>query len=297
MTGIFLFYNTTYNMSNFQIYKECLARYGLLVFLIVSSVLHLVFLSLDRYFKIVLPYRYGEWFTVKSMALVSAFIWFLSLVFAILPLTGWNTTPWEVPPDLSKPDEEDDVLLCSFFGVLHQDYLKFLVIIFWIPFFFMGIFYAHIFKIAHRHARLIAAQEGGGPGASSKDRHSWKYTKTVVIIMGVYFLCWVPCGIVIIMFLRGHLNEWTLIEQGTLLLYTSSTAYVNSLVNPIIYAFKISSVRRRFLQVFCCKSGSSAGLEPSFYTASQKRKPSGHAAHVRHVPNKSTNVLPEISSA
>ncbi|XP_067667511.1 G-protein coupled receptor 12-like [Haliotis asinina] len=60
-------------------------------------------------------------------------------------------------------------------------------------------------------------------------------------------------GVVIMLDFSSGLGDRTTVEKGTLLLYASSTAFINSLVNPIIYAFKITSVRLRFRALFCRK--------------------------------------------
>ncbi|KAK7499734.1 hypothetical protein BaRGS_00009075 [Batillaria attramentaria] len=194
VTGLFLVYNTAYNMINFQA---------------------TVFIALT---------------------------WVVSLLLALIPALGWNLDSSE---DTGPAGETLPV--CSYFGLHPPDYLRLVVSIFFVPFVVMIFLYAHIFKVANRHARVIAAQEGG----KTRERHSWKYTKTVVIVMGLYFFCWLPVGLVIILHVQGYLGDYTLVEKGTMVLYASVPAYANSIINPIIYAIKVSAVRARFRAIFC----------------------------------------------
>nr|KAG5708520.1 hypothetical protein BaRGS_032941 [Batillaria attramentaria] len=242
VTGLFLVYNTAYNMINFQIRTECLLRLAIIHATLYSSVLHLCLLTGDRYLKIVSPYRYNTACNSTSVIVFIALTWVVSLLLALIPALGWNLDSSE---DTGPAGETLPV--CSYFGLHPPDYLRLVVSIFFVPFVVMIFLYAHIFKVANRHARVIAAQEGG----KTRERHSWKYTKTVVIVMGLYFFCWLPVGLVIILHVQGYLGDYTLVEKGTMVLYASVPAYANSIINPIIYAIKVSEVRARFRAIFC----------------------------------------------
>lgn len=54
--------------------------------------------------------------------------------------------------------------------------------------------------------------------------------------------------------LEGHLSEYSVVEKGNMLIFSIIPAFTNSLVNPIVYAVKISIVRNRFRTIFCKKS-------------------------------------------
>ena len=64
-------------------------------------------------------------------------------------------------------------------------------------------------------------------------------------------------GAVIILFVTGHLQQFTVVDQGTYLAWTLTLGCANSAINPIVYAIKISAVRQRFRRefrrfLFCC---------------------------------------------
>ncbi|KAL8624917.1 hypothetical protein ACOMHN_016213 [Nucella lapillus] len=252
VTGVFLIYNTVYNLTNFQIRVECLVRNAFLITTMISSVLHLALLTTDRYVQIILPYRYDRVCNQVTVLVLALFTWITALMLALLPTFGWSNTP--VAGDGKEGEGETTTTtatptpVCSFFGLMHPDYLRFVVCLFFVPFLLMGILYGHIFKVARRHSREIAAQERA---CRRRDRHTWKFTKTVLIVMGLYFLSWLPVGTVILLHLEGNLNNYTLIERGTLLLYCSATAFASSIINPVIYAVKITAVRARFAAIFC----------------------------------------------
>ena len=52
--------------------------------------------------------------------------------------------------------------------------------------------------------------------------------------------------------LSGSIYEYSLTQKGEILMYVSSVGFLNSLMNPLIYATKISVVKRRFKRIFCC---------------------------------------------
>ena len=58
-------------------------------------------------------------------------------------------------------------------------------------------------------------------------------------------------GGVVTLVVTGHLDEVSNTRKGDFILYCSSVVFINSIINPVIYAFKIPAIRRRFRSVFC----------------------------------------------
>ncbi|GFO46413.1 G-protein coupled receptor 12-like [Plakobranchus ocellatus] len=213
LSGMLLVYNTAYNLINYQEYLECLLRSGSVLGLLSTSVLHLAFLTVDRYVKIIVPYRYEQLFTINSMVIVSVVVWVVSVTIAFTPAMGWNVNIANATTDLVTAVDPG---------------------------------------VANRHARIIAAQEAVPCSKDFRESHTWKYTKTVLILMGLYFICWLPSGTLIILFVNGNLQQYNVVELGVFLAYVGWVGFANSVVNPIVYAYKIRAVRERFRKTFSC---------------------------------------------
>nr|KAG5697339.1 hypothetical protein BaRGS_004065 [Batillaria attramentaria] len=116
----------------------------------------------------------------------------------------------------------------------------------------MATLYLKLFLVARKHAVAIAASV---PGESTRQRtseHAWRYTKTVLLIVGVNYLSWVPMGMVVIASLTGILGDMSIVKKGDLMLYTSCLVYGNSIINPAIYAIKIPAIHARY-RALCCR--------------------------------------------
>ncbi|XP_046354647.2 adenosine receptor A3-like isoform X1 [Haliotis rufescens] len=233
LTGILIIHTVGYNLIYFQNTIECLIRIGAVFIFISSSVYHLSLLTGDRFVKIVFPYRYQDVITRKSVSIMSAAIWVFSVNLGLLPSYGWRDYP---PP--SEPP-------CSFLGVLHNGFLRFGLVVFLFPVFVIAILYSKIFMVARRHARAIAATDVAG---SKKESSSMKFTKTVVILIGTYLVSFLPMAMVALVFTFGGFHEMSASDVGDYIVYASVLTFANSLVNPIIYAFKLPPVRRRLLR-------------------------------------------------
>ncbi|KAK6179438.1 hypothetical protein SNE40_011798 [Patella caerulea] len=238
LTGIYLIYNTTYNLTNFQIIFECLLRFGLLLAVSICSVFQLVALSADRCIKIVYPFRYADICNKKYVSVIITISWVLALLVGLLPLMGWRNHP-----------ETDNT--CGFMRILTVGYFRLLLCLQFTPFFLLLIIYLRIFKEAHRHALSITSSEPGATNTTTK--HSLKFTKTVSIVAGTYLLCWAPMGTVVILHVSGYLDDYTYLEKGNFIVYSTGPAFLNSLLNPIIYALKVPFIRRRFKRIFSRK--------------------------------------------
>lgn len=132
------------------------------------------------------------------------------------------------------------------------------VVAFYIPFLLMVLAYYRIYITAREHARQIRIlQRAGAPTDGRQhhpDQHSThrmktetKAAKTLCIIMGCFCLCWAPFFITNIV---DPFINYTVPEQ----LWTAFLwlGYINSGLNPFLYAFLNKSFRRAFLIILCC---------------------------------------------
>ena len=186
-TGLLLIYNSTYNILNFQNRYECLIRFGLIQSMSLCSNGFIAMLTINRYIMVSRPFRYRQIFKKKLMVSLTIFTWCLSIAVGFLPLIGWNQ-------DLAP--QPGDNMVCRFFGIMDPHYLWLNVGLYWLPVFLMLVLYTHMSKIACNHAKAIKANERAITNKEEKafDRHSWKLTKTVSIVIGVYLFCWMPTG-------------------------------------------------------------------------------------------------------
>ncbi|KAI2656739.1 5-hydroxytryptamine receptor 4 [Labeo rohita] len=130
------------------------------------------------------------------------------------------------------------------------------VVAFYVPLILMVLAYQRIYVTAREHARQISMlQRAGGAGnADSADhqrnhrmRTETKAAKTLCIIMGCFCLCWAPFFITNVV---DPFIDYSVPEQ----LWAACLwlGYINSMLNPILYAFLNKSFRRAFLIILCC---------------------------------------------
>lgn len=138
------------------------------------------------------------------------------------------------------------------------------VVAFYIPLSLMVLAYQRIYVTAREHARQISMlQRAGGAGSTGlvgnagpesavqqrnhRMRTETKAAKTLCIIMGCFCLCWAPFFITNVV---DPFIDYTVPEQ----LWAACLwlGYINSMLNPILYAFLNKSFRRAFLIILCC---------------------------------------------
>ncbi|CAB1337082.1 unnamed protein product [Coregonus sp. 'balchen'] len=131
------------------------------------------------------------------------------------------------------------------------------VVAFYIPLVLMVLAYQRIYVTARAHARQISVLQRAGGAAASADsadhqrnhrmRTETKAAKTLCIIMGCFCLCWAPFFITNVV---DPFISYTVPDQ----LWAAFLwlGYINSMLNPILYAFLNKSFRRAFLIILCC---------------------------------------------
>ncbi|XP_052767338.1 histamine H2 receptor-like [Mya arenaria] len=249
--GILLLYNTVYNILNFQNRYECLSRMGLIHAMMINSTGHISLLTINRFIKVIQPLRYLQIFKKWRIILLSVSVWCVSLIIGSLPLLGWNKT--------FEPEAFDDnqITVCRYFGIMQPGYIILNICLFWLPLMLMAVMYTKMCQITLRHQRAIVAQvrsiQRTQPQVHVHEGNSWRFTKTVLTVVGAYFFCWLPAGTYFIIQISGGVDHLSYETQGNILTFVTGFGFFNSALNPLIYATKIPSVKRRFQKFFCCR--------------------------------------------
>ncbi|NXJ02429.1 GPR12 protein, partial [Psophia crepitans] len=154
-------------------------------------------------------------------------MWLLCLGVGLLPLLGWNCLR--------------DQSACSILRPVTKDNAAVLAVTFLLLFALMMQLYLQICKIAFRHAQQIAVQHQFI--ATAQATSTRKGLSTLSLILGTFALCWIPFAI------------YSLVADSSYpVVYTYSLALpatCNSLINPIIYAFRNPDIQKS-LWLACC---------------------------------------------
>ncbi|XP_014108473.1 PREDICTED: 5-hydroxytryptamine receptor 4 [Pseudopodoces humilis] len=264
------------------IYGEmfCLVRTSLDVLLTTASILHLCCISLDRYYAICCqPLVYRNKMTPLRIAVMLGGCWVIPTFISFLPIMqGWNSIGIIDLIQQRQFNKASNSTYCIF--MVNKPYaITCSVVAFYIPFLLMVLAYHRIYVTARAHARQIRLlQRAGNPAEPRQhlqeprqhpqeprqhpqeprqhppDQHSThrmktetKAAKTLCIIMGCFCLCWAPFFVTNIV--DPFINYTVPGKLWTAFLWLG---YINSGLNPFLYAFLNKAFRRAFLIILCC---------------------------------------------
>ncbi|XP_009470522.1 PREDICTED: 5-hydroxytryptamine receptor 4 [Nipponia nippon] len=243
------------------IYGEmfCLVRTSLDVLLTTASILHLCCISLDRYYAICCqPLVYRNKMTPLRITVMLGGCWVIPTFISFLPIMqGWNSIGIIDLIQQRQFNKASNSTYCIF--MVNKPYaITCSVVAFYIPFLLMVLAYYRIYVTAREHARQIRVlQRAGAPTDGRQhhpDQHSThrmktetKAAKTLCIIMGCFCLCWAPFFITNVV--DPFINYTVPGKLWTAFLWLG---YINSGLNPFLYAFLNKSFRRAFLIILCC---------------------------------------------
>ena len=186
-------------------------------FLVIASLLHMVMLSGERYLALKRPFAYISLVTEGRLLIASALLWLLSIAQQVISVL--------------------DVIV-----IAHTNLIIMILSI--------GlIVYCHVtvYIETRRHEIQLASQQVTQEARQQfeRDRKAFKLTS---IILAVLLSCSIP-GIIFIIVRSRFQKELTAETMYLLHSFTVSIAFMNSLLNPMIYSVRIRQFRVAFIEL------------------------------------------------
>ena len=220
---------------------------------VTASVYTLMFISFDRYLKISKPLQYRSRMTTSKSLKIIFIIWLVSAAFATYAAT---------PDSGSTGFLAEPGILCLDYNSInlskHKAYGTFMsVSVIFLPAIVILIMYSLIFVVAHKRKKMLRNGELGQTctvqNQRSALRQDLKIVRMLVVVVGVFFFCWLPLSITFFFIYYNNPQEHIPKNWKIYLIYTAVTSLlplINSLCNPIIYACLDQTYREAFKHLF-----------------------------------------------
>uniref|UniRef100_A0A8C4RFQ7 G-protein coupled receptors family 1 profile domain-containing protein n=1 Tax=Erpetoichthys calabaricus TaxID=27687 RepID=A0A8C4RFQ7_ERPCA len=219
----------------------CITHKFLDLVLSTGSVIHLLFIAVDRYYAVSYPllYSFKITFSVALMFVIVSWLWPIFYISISLFYFKGNHLLQQID---TYSCEEQCISIAEASPLLFD-----LLISFFLPFSIMSFLYTKICFVARRHAKAIkcASKQNKERLAQIKEN---KASKTLGIVITVFVLCWLPYSVYCILniLLTMDNSEVTLTAFEWL-------AYFNSGINPIIYGLFYPWFRKTFKIIISCR--------------------------------------------
>ncbi|XP_036915725.1 melanocortin receptor 3 [Sturnira hondurensis] len=188
---------------------------------LVASICNLLAIAVDRYVTIFYALRYHSIMTVgKARALIVA-IWAGCGICGVLFIVY---------------SESKTVIVC-------------LVTLFFAMLLLMATLYLHMLLFARLHVQRIAALPPAA-GAAPPPRSCLKGAITVTILLGVFVACWAPFFVHLVLIITCPTNPYCICYTAHFDTYLV-LVMCNSVLDPLIYAFRCPELRSTFRELLC----------------------------------------------
>lgn len=219
----------------------CLTSDALLRFTSISTVAHLLAVTVDRYLAIMHALRYPTIMTKGRGGCLLTFIWITSAFLSLIQFSWMNPSSHDVmkeqPEDVRQNEIRYDVFC--------------LVVYFSVPLLFMIYAYGHIFYQVLRQHKIMTHANRPGYSCETRisiDKHKWKAAVIFFVMLSIYVVCWLPYFSLRLAYNFLDPRELN-IPEGVqyLILYIR---FCTSLFNPLIYILGKQDFRKTILGYF-----------------------------------------------
>ena len=223
-----------------------------------ASILHLCVISLDRYIAIQRPLKYKKIMSRTRAALLIVAVWLCSGFISFVPIyLGWFA---DSDVTLYKSSPRCGLFVNKIYAVISS------MTSFYVPLVVMTYAYYKIFRIARAQAidikRLQISARGanqrpddGFQGKLRRVARNTKAVKTLGTLMGLFIISWLPF---FLMYLILPFCDACVLAPRVESFITW-LGYVNSLINPCVYALLNKDFRRAFRRILKCSSRAHSG--------------------------------------
>lgn len=205
---------------------EWLAREGSMFVALSASTFSLLAIGIERHMTMVRLRPCETAGRGRLLALLVA-CWLVSVLLSALPSLGWNCL--------------NNLPSCSTVLPLYaKSYIAFCISVFSALLVAIIILYIRIYRLVTSSSRRVS---------SRPSERSLALLRTVVIVLGVFVMCWSPLFLLLLLDVGCSPDKCPVLYQVD---WFIALAVLNSALNPLIYTLSSREMRSAFFRLLCC---------------------------------------------